>query len=115
MLSNLDRCGIVDKKFRFCKQCITSLRNGKCPKYGSINKLPRATCQLYPPALDGLSIVEEAAIARAHPVISILKLRPNRGFNPTAYHAIKEYVVLLPQNPFLFYPCSHLRKSPYMI
>ncbi len=109
VLSDLDSCGIVDRKFRFCKQCITSLRNGRCPKYGSTNKLSRAGCQLYPPAFDGLSMAEEAAIARAHPVTSILKLRPNRGFNPTAYHAIKGHVVLLPQNPS---PLLSLLPSP---
>ncbi len=46
-------------------------------------------------------MAEEAAIAHAHPVTSILKLRPNRGFNPAAYHAIKGHVILLPQNPSL--------------
>lgn len=49
------------------------------------------------------------AAARAHPVTSILKLRPNRGFNPAAYHAIKGHVVLLPQNPS---PLLSLLPSP---
>ncbi len=47
-------------------------------------------------------MAEEAAIARAHPVTSILKLRPNRGFNLAAYYAIKGHIVLLPQNPSSF-------------
>ncbi len=98
VLSDLDSYGIVDKKLRFCKQCITSFQNSRCPKYSSTNKLLRASCQLYPPGLDGLSMAEEVAIARAHSVISILKLRSNRGFNPAAYYAIEGHVVLLPQN-----------------
>lgn len=43
-------------------------------------------------------MAEEVAIARAHSVTSIHKLRSNRGFNPAAYHAIKRHVVLLLQN-----------------
>ncbi len=54
-------------------------------------------------------MAEEAAIAHAHPVISILKLRPNRGFNPAAYHVIKGHIVLLLQNPF---PLLSLLPSP---
>ncbi len=109
MLSDLDSCGIVNRKFRFCKQCITSLQINRCPKYGSTNKLLRVSCQLYPPALDGLSMAEEAAIACAHPMTFIIKLRPNRGFNPAAYHAIKKHVVLFPQNPS---PLLSLLQSP---
>ncbi len=45
-------------------------------------------------------MAKEAAIDRAHPVTSILKLRPNRGFNPAAYHAIKRHILLLLQNVF---------------
>lgn len=44
-------------------------------------------------------MAEEAAIARAHPVVSILKLRPSGAFNPAAYSCIKGHAVLLPQNP----------------
>ncbi len=83
---------------------MTSLQNNRCPKYDSINKLLQASCQLYPPALDGLFMAKKAAIAYADLVTSILKLRSNRGFNPAAYYAIKEHVVLLLQNlsPLLF-------------
>ncbi len=55
-------------------------------------------CQLYPLALVDLSMAEEAAIARTHPIVSILKLRPCGAFNPTAYSRIKDHMVLLPQN-----------------
>ncbi len=57
--------------------------------------------QSYPPALADLSMAEEAAIARVHPVVSILKLRPSGAFNPAAYPRIKGHVVLPPQNPAL--------------
>lgn len=99
VLSDLDSCGIVDKVFRFCQQCFLSLQRQELPKYGSCNNLPRVSCQSYPAVLSCLSMAEEAVIARAHPVTSILELRPNGGLNPAAYHAIKGHVVLLPQNP----------------
>lgn len=63
----------------------------------------------YLPSLANLSRVQEALIARAHPVVSILKLRPSEVFNPAAYICIKRYAVLLPQNlsfllNLLFFP-----------
>lgn len=93
ILLDLENYGIIDKKFRFCKQRITSLQNNRCPKYGSTKKLPLASYQLYLPALDGLSMIKKAAITYAHPIFFILKLSPSRGFNPTAYHIIKRHII----------------------
>lgn len=44
-------------------------------------------------------MAEEAVIACAHPVISILKLRPKDSFKSTVYYRIKEHTVLFSQNP----------------
>ncbi len=55
-------------------------------------------CQFYPPGLANLSMAEEAAIAYTHPIVSILKLRPSRAFNPVVYSHIKGHIVLLLQN-----------------
>ncbi len=49
--------------------------------------------------LEGLTSAEEAVIAQAHPVITILKLRPNNTFNPRSYRGIRGHSVLLLQNP----------------
>lgn len=47
-----------------------------------------------------LTLVEEAVIARAHPIVSILKLRPTGGSDPAAtYQRIQGHAVVLPQNP----------------
>ena len=102
MLSDIDSCGIIDRKLRFYKQYIIFVRNSKCLNHHSTNKLSWASWQLCLPALDSLSMAEEAAIACDHPITSILKIRPNRGFYPAAYHAIKRHVVLLLQNPSPF-------------
>ena len=58
-------------------------------------------CQNYPLALENLSIVEDAVIAKAHPVVTILKLRPNNRFNPVSYRGIRGHAVILSQNPEL--------------
>lgn len=81
VMSDLDCCAINGNSFRFCINCSKSLRRNKRPKYGRNNALPNISCQAFPSALEGLSMAEEAAIARAHPVVSILKLSPNGAFN----------------------------------
>lgn len=47
MLPVFNSYGIISRKFEFCKYCITPLQNNRYPKYGSINKLFWASCQLY--------------------------------------------------------------------
>lgn len=55
-------------------------------------------CQSYPPMLADLFIAKKAAIARTHPVISILKLKSFGADNPAVYFCIKCHAVLLLQN-----------------
>ncbi len=61
--------------------------------------MPKLYCQYFPPLLEDLISAEEAIIARAHPVVIILKLRPNDSFNPGTYRAVCGHSILLPQNP----------------
>ncbi len=98
ILSHIDCCAISNNDIHLCLICSRSLSLGNRPKFGILNGLPRMDCQSYPPALADLSMAEEATIACAHPVVSILKLRPSRAFNPAAYSHIKGHIVLLPQN-----------------
>lgn len=48
--------------------------------------------------LDGFTTTEKVVIARAHPVVTILKLKPNNKFNPGSYKDVQGYSVLLRQN-----------------
>ncbi len=48
--------------------------------------------------LEGLTSAKEAVIAQAHPVITILKLRPNNSFKPGLYRGVRGHRVLLSQN-----------------
>lgn len=99
---NLDCCGHDYELFDFCYKYYNYVREGNLPKFGISNKIPQLCCQHYPSQLDGLTTAEEAVIVKAHPVITILKLRPNNKFNPKLYQGIKRHSVLLPQNPDLF-------------
>ncbi len=95
-LSHIDCCAISNNDICLCLTCSRSLSLGNRPKFGILNGLPRVDCQSYPPALADLSMAEEAAITRTHPVVSILKLRPSGVFNPATYSRIKDHTVLLP-------------------
>lgn len=99
MLSEVDCCATSEDSLHLCQKYIRSLSHAERPKFGCGNGLPKIYYQSYPAALEGLSIAKEAAIARAHPVVSILKLKPSGAFNPAAYNRIKGHAVLLPQNP----------------
>lgn len=54
---------------------------------------------IYPGILKDLTSVEEVIIARAHPVISIMKLRPCRISSSVCYQRIWSHVVVPLQNP----------------
>ncbi len=99
ILSYIDCCAISDNDICLYLTCSRLLLLENRPKFGIFNSLPHMDCQLYPLALADLSMAEEAAIACAYPVVSILKLRPFGVFNPAAYSYIKGHIVLLPQNP----------------
>lgn len=52
----------------------------------------------YSSVLENLSIAEEAIIAKAHLVVTILKLKVNNRFKLGAYRKIRGYAVFLSQN-----------------
>ncbi len=94
-LSHVNSCAISDDNICLCLTCSRSLLLGNRPKFGILNGLLCVDCQSYPLALADLSMTEEAAIARAYPVVSILKLRPSGAFNLVVYSRIKGHAVLL--------------------
>ena len=98
-LDKFDSYGCSSQSYIFFKECWKCITEEKPPKYSISNGMPQLCCQNYPSALENLSIAEEAVIARAHPVVTILKLRPNNRFNPGAYRGIRGHAILLPQNP----------------
>ena len=87
-----DCYGYSDAGFHFCESCYTMVVEKKIPKFGSINCINVSPCQKYTGVLKNLTVVGEAVIAWAHPIMLIMKLRS------TLYHRIRDHTVLLPQN-----------------
>jgi hypothetical protein len=95
----LDDCSFADGAYRLCQTCFDALDKGKIPKFSAMNAVNVTMCQRYPAELEDLTLIEEYAIARSHPIAAILKLKPNGMQNPTAYNGIRGHIVTLPQNP----------------
>ncbi len=74
--STLDNCGRRGYEFLFCKTCYRRILESNPPKFDFTSQINVCECQSYSAVHDGHTLVEEAVIARAHRVISILKLSP---------------------------------------
>ena len=84
------------------EECTHALTLGKVPKFRGSNHVNVTACHQFSAKLVDLTLVEKAVIARAHPVISILKLRPIGESDPaTTYQRIRGHAVVFPQNPGL--------------
>ncbi len=57
-----------------CAACAEDLAKGKVPKFSLGNCVNVTRCDKYPEELKGLTFVEEALIARSHPIGCIMKL-----------------------------------------
>lgn len=100
-LNQFDSCRYQPQLYIFCKKCWKNISEKKSPKYRIFHKLPQLCSQNYFLALENLSIAQKIIIARAHLIITILKLRPNNKFNPGSYRKIRDHAIILPQNPWL--------------
>jgi len=60
-----------------CGSCLNALTRGKVPKFSAMNAVNVTMCQDYPPELQDLTLIKEYAIARSHPIDTVLKLRPH--------------------------------------
>ena len=98
-LENLDVCGCSSTAYNFCRNCWTALEKSQVPKFGFKNGMPTVACQLYPSPLLDLTPAEETVIAKAHPIIKILKLRPNGKATSASYNGIRGHAIVFPQNP----------------
>lgn len=71
---HLDKCGQQQDGYIICRLCWQTLIKAKFPKLDYANFVNVCVCQNYPEALEDLTLVEEAIIALAHLIISIIKL-----------------------------------------
>lgn len=96
---DLDICDCCARTLNFCHDYWTHISESKEPKFSISNKMLQLYCQYYSRPLEGLTSAEKVVIAKAHPVITILKLKPNNNFNPGLYRSICRPSMLLLQNP----------------
>jgi len=97
--AGLDRCGYQDGFWAFCTPCHLDIVSGRVPKFSVLNSVNVLMCGDYPDILKDLTVIEEAVIARRHPVGSILKLRPGNRRSPSNYYALRGHMVIIPQQP----------------
>ncbi len=96
---SLDTCGQNGDHFYFCQSCVNDIQKSKPPQFCCINDVNTYTCHSYPESLKDLTLVEEAVIARAHPIISIIKLRPSGASISASYSRIRGHVIIFLQQP----------------
>lgn len=95
--SDLDHCSKREHYFNFCIICYRQIIESNLPKFGFTSQINVCICQNYPDAFNNLTLVEEAVITHAHPVISILKLRPAGTSFSASYQQVRGYAVVLPK------------------
>jgi len=95
----LDSCCLMDGSYHLCPSCFNSLNGGNIPKFSAMNGVNVTVCEDFPVELDDLTLTEQYAITRSHPVGTILTLRPNGLQIQEAYTGIRGHIVTIPQNP----------------
>lgn len=108
-LACLDFCGKKIDEYCFCLPCYRLIKQKKVPRFPFLNKVNIVMYQDYPPILETLTLVEEMLIARCHPAMKILKLRPNKALSLVAYQRIRGHAVVSPQSSG---PLSTIFPSP---
>ncbi|MCJ1422922.1 hypothetical protein MMC29_000802, partial [Sticta canariensis] len=97
--ASMDQYDIIEDSAIFCGICFATTAASKPPNFGRMNAVNTTCCHQFPTVLNDLILVEEAVIAHAHPVISILKSRPAGRASPqSTYEGIRGHAVVFPQN-----------------
>lgn len=73
----LDTYGQTNKNFSVCQSYINDIQKTKLPWYGFVNGINIYICHRCLSILQDLHLVEEAIIAWAYLIITIIKLRLN--------------------------------------
>ncbi len=93
---DLDYYKRTDNSSYFYNTCYGMIVEKQIPKFGSTNCINVLPYQKYPDVLSNLTFVKKAFIACAHPIISVIKLKPSGTSLTTSYHQIQGHVVVLP-------------------
>ena len=89
--------GGVPHMLQLCKSCHRLLRRGRTPDLALANHMYMGDV---PDELNGLSVVEEALIARCRAKSCIIQLRESMdGVVPNAQRAMRGHIIIFPQQP----------------
>lgn len=94
----LDHCGRYERSWTLCSSCHRALGRATIPKFSAKNLVNVTLCQNYPSVLEGLTLTEEYAIARCHPVGLIMKLRPGGRRSSISHRALRGHFIVIPQD-----------------
>lgn len=86
--NGLDYYEYTDNSSYFCNLCYSMIVEKKILKFGSANCINILPCQKYPDILSDLTLVKEAFIVCAQPILSIIKLRPSKTGLTALYYWI---------------------------
>ncbi len=86
--NDLNCCGHIDNSSHFCNTYYGMIVKKQIPKFGFANYINVLPYQKYFDVLNDLTLVKETFIARAHPIMSIIKLKPSRTGSTTSYYQI---------------------------
>jgi hypothetical protein len=95
----LDGCGRQGDTWNVCSSCHRDLHCFRVPRFSAENRVNVTLCQNFPLELDGLTTVEEALVARCHPLGVVLKIRPGGHYSPINYNGLKGHFIVIPQDP----------------
>lgn len=79
--------------------CHRALGRAAIPKFSAKNLVNVTLCQNYPFPLEDLTLTEEYAIARCHPLGLIVKLRPSGRLSSISHRALRGHFIVIPQDP----------------
>ncbi|KAJ5370017.1 uncharacterized protein N7496_006109 [Penicillium cataractarum] len=95
----LDHCGRHEQSWSLCSPCHRALGRAAIPKFSAKNLVNVTLCQNYPSPLEDLTLTEEYAIARCHPLGLIVKLRPGGRLSSINHRALRGHFIVIPQDP----------------
>lgn len=83
---DLDRYGHTNNNSHFCNFYYNMIIEKKIPKFGSSNCINNLPCEKYPDVSSDLTFVKESFVICAHPLVSVINLRPSITSSTASYH-----------------------------
>ena len=100
---SFDICVTHNNNFFFYLDCVNNIQKAKSPWFGYINDVNIYLYRSYFKVLKDLILIEEVIIARAHLIITIIKLRQSSESIFASYSQICIHAIVFSQQPDLLF------------